>query len=175
MVFGEWTVLAVALFAGVVLGTLYRLARKSSSAGSKTPLQNASQGGQGQNQGAAQRVLVADDSATVRKVLELTLMKSCLDVVEAGSAAEARELLDNGVFALAFIDAHLVEPEEGYGLFQLCRQVAPQMPVILLTGTFEPDVDPTHALEAQGVIKKPFDSKEVLALVHQLTGVGAGS
>lgn len=168
----EWIVLAGVLLMAAGGATLFRLAGTSPSAESRTSSTNISRS---PVQGIGQRVLVVDDSATIRKVIELTLLQSPLQVVEASTAAEARKLLSKEVFTLAIIDAHLSEPGGGCELGRFCQQLSPPTPVLMLKGKFEAEIDVSSGFTAETILEKPFDATELLARVQQLTGVGSGS
>ncbi len=172
MGFLEWIVLAGVLLMAAGVATFFRLAGTSTSAKSRTSSTNISRS---PVRGIGQRVLVVDDSATIRKVIELTLLQSPLQVVEANTDAEARKLLNQDVFALALIDAHLSEQEGGCELARFCQQVSPQTPILLMRGKFEAEIDSSSGFGAQAILEKPFDAKELLARVQQLTGVGSSS
>ena len=66
------------------------------------------------------RVLVVDDEADLRELLELTLVKMGLDVDSAASVAEARALLAVKSYQLVLTDMRL---PDGLGL-ELVREVA---------------------------------------------------
>ena len=66
------------------------------------------------------RVLVVDDEADLRELLELTLVKMGLDVDSAATVAEARALLARHPYQLVLTDMRL---PDGLGL-ELVRDVA---------------------------------------------------
>ena len=66
------------------------------------------------------RVLVVDDEADLRELLEITLLKMGLDVDSAETLAEARRLYAAGDYALVLTDMRL---PDGLGL-ELVREVA---------------------------------------------------
>jgi two-component system response regulator PilR (NtrC family) len=66
------------------------------------------------------RILVVDDEADLRELLEITLLKMGLDVDSAGTLAEARALLAAQEYALVLTDMRL---PDGLGL-ELVREVA---------------------------------------------------
>jgi len=115
-------------------------------------------------------ILLADDSVTIQKVVELTFLEEDLDVVAVGSGDEALARLDDLSPALVIADVHM----PGADGFEVCRRVKKKdsaIPVLLLVGTFEPfDADGVQACGAQGHLKKPFDSQELLRLALELVG-----
>jgi len=69
---------------------------------------------------SAPRILVVDDEADLRELLEITLLKMGLDVDSAATVREARALLADTAYALVLTDMRL---PDGLGL-QLVREVA---------------------------------------------------
>lgn len=113
-------------------------------------------------------ILVADDSATIRRVVELAFSESDVRVQSAGSGREALERLQSDPPDLVLADVVMPEPS-GY---EICREVkrsARPVPVLLLAGTFEPfDADRARECGADGHIVKPFESRTLLAKVSEL-------
>ena len=115
-------------------------------------------------------ILLADDSVTIQKVVELTFLDQDVDVVSVGSGDEALSRFDEVQPALVIADVHM----PGADGFEVCREVkskSPSTPVLLLVGTFEPFDDAgVQASGAQGHLKKPFDSQELLKVSLELLG-----
>ncbi len=115
-------------------------------------------------------ILLADDSVTIQKVVELTFLEEDLDVVAVGSGDEALARFDETRPALVIADVHM----PGADGFEVCRRVkqkSPSTPVLLLVGTFEPfDAAGVEAAGAEGHLKKPFDSQELLRVSLSLIG-----
>ena len=81
-------------------------------------------------------ILRADDSPTIRKVVELTLSETDVRVESVGSGVDALERLDAIRPDLILADVEMPEPS-GY---EICRRVKDSdrpVPVLLLSGTFE--------------------------------------
>ena len=68
---------------------------------------------------SAPRVLVLDDEADLRELLEITLLKMGLDVDSAATLREARALFDERDYALVLTDMRL---PDGLGL-ELVREI----------------------------------------------------
>ncbi|MCH7665128.1 MAG: response regulator [Acidobacteria bacterium] len=125
-----------------------------------------------------QTILLADDSVTIRKVVELTFMDESFDLVTVGSGAEALERFDPSI-DLVIADVHM----PGADGYQVCAEVkkrSSKTPVLLLVGTFETfDEKKASDAGADGHLKKPFDSQDLLGRVHELLarseGAGANS
>ena len=78
------------------------------------------------------RVLVVDDEADLRELLELTLVGMGLDVDCAADLAEARRLLARQAYALALTDMRLPDGE-GLELVALISRQMPNTPVAVIT------------------------------------------
>jgi CheY-like chemotaxis protein len=116
------------------------------------------------------RILLADDSVTIQKVIELTFMDEDFEVRAVSNGDEALALLPevNPDFVIA--DVHM-PGANGYEVCRRAKQLRPEMPVLLLVGTFEPfDEEQARAAGADSFLKKPFDSQELLQRVEELLG-----
>src|SRR5260370_42677085 len=79
--------------------------------------------------------------------------------------------------AVDFVIADVHMPgASGYEVCRRSKQLRPEVPVLLLVGTFEP-FDEAQAREsgANSYLKKPFDSQELLGRVHDLLGPAAAA
>ncbi len=116
----------------------------------------------------AKTILLADDSVTIRKVVELTFMDEDYEVVAVASGDEALEQLDTLAPDIIIADIHM-PGAGGYEVARVSKSKRPTIPVLLLVGTFEQfDVDDVAACGAEGHLKKPFDSQELLRMVDEL-------
>jgi CheY-like chemotaxis protein len=116
------------------------------------------------------RILLADDSVTIQKVIELTFMDEEYEVRPVSNGDEALALLPevNPDFVIA--DVHM-PGANGYEVCRRSKQHRPEVPVLLLVGTFEPfDEGEARAAGADSFLKKPFDSQELLQRVEELLG-----
>ncbi|MEE8278795.1 MAG: response regulator [Thermoanaerobaculia bacterium] len=113
-------------------------------------------------------ILLADDSLTIQKVVELTFMEEDYEVVAVSNGDEALAQLGELTPALVIADVHM----PGASGLEVCRKVKeshPGVPVLLLVGTFETfDESQVEASGADGHLKKPFDSQELLRLAERL-------
>src|SRR5258708_24964443 len=121
----------------------------------------------------SRRILLADDSVTIQKVIELTFMDEDYEVRTVGNGDEALAMLTALQVDFVIADVHM-PGASGYEVCRRSKQQRPQVPVLLLVGTFEP-FDESQAREcgANSYLKKPFDSQELLERVHQLLGPAA--
>jgi putative two-component system response regulator len=109
------------------------------------------------------RVLVVDDDAPLRSLLLATLAADELDVREAKSSEEAREVMRAWRPAVLLLDVSL----PGLNGLSFCTEIArtgSDVSVILLTGE---EVSHTTArlAGAKGVVRKPFSPLELLGLI----------
>jgi PAS domain S-box-containing protein len=87
------------------------------------------------------RLLIVDDDETDRRAVRRCLQRSGLSVAadEAGSAVEALTLVGNCAYDCALLDYYLPDMP-GPSLFEQLRAVAPDMPIVMLTGRGDEDV-----------------------------------
>jgi CheY-like chemotaxis protein len=121
-------------------------------------------------------LLVADDSVTIQKVVELTFSDSGHRVVGVGDGRAALETAREIRPDLVLCD--VIMPEvNGY---EVCEQLKAEpltagTPVLLLTGAFEPfDEERARNCGADGHLTKPFESRVLLDRVEELLQ-GAGT
>jgi CheY-like chemotaxis protein len=115
-------------------------------------------------------ILLADDSVTIQKVIELTFMEENYQVIAVSSGDDALDKLAEATPDLVIADIHM-PGSSGYEVCRRSKQLHPRVPVILLVGTFEPfDEAEAAACGADANLKKPFDSQELLELVGELIG-----
>ncbi len=112
----------------------------------------------------APRILVVDDEADLRELLEITLVKMGLDVDCAGSIAEARALLGQNDYALALTDMRL---PDGLGI-ELVREVAGGCTPIAVITAFGSTDNAVAALKAGAFdyLSKPVGLDQLRALVQ---------
>ena len=123
------------------------------------------------------KILLADDSLTIQKVVELTLAGMDYELTCVSNGQKALESLRHSVPDL--IVADVVMPEKnGY---EVCEAVKSNpatagIPVILLSGTFEPfDRDRAERLGADRVVSKPFHAPHLLDQIEALLSGAAGA
>jgi CheY-like chemotaxis protein len=113
-------------------------------------------------------ILLADDSVTIQKVIELTFMDEDYEVASAGDGEEALERLEEVTPDVVIADVHM-PGASGFDVAKRSKQLHPNTPVLLLVGTFEPfDEADYEASGADSYLKKPFDSQELLQRVGAL-------
>jgi len=123
----------------------------------------------------SRRILLADDSVTIQKVIELTFMDDDYEVRAVGNGDEALAMLTALQVDFVIADVHM-PGASGYEVCRRTKELRPEVPVLLLVGTFEPfDESQARACGADSYLKKPFDSQELLSRVHDLLAHSAPS
>jgi CheY-like chemotaxis protein len=115
------------------------------------------------------KVLLADDSLTIQKVIKITLANQPYDITECSSEEELFEKLPLVQPKVVFLDFNLSDKFTGYELTTKIKSLLPSTKVLLLLGTF--DTVDEAALEKCGAsdkIVKPFDSNKFIAITKQL-------
>jgi CheY-like chemotaxis protein len=121
------------------------------------------------------RILLADDSVTIQKVVELTFMDEDYEVVAVSNGDEAVAQLAGVEPALVIADVHM-PGANGYDVCRRVKEWRPGTPVLLLVGTFEPfQEDEAARAGADGHLKKPFDSQELLRRVETMLANAAAA
>jgi CheY-like chemotaxis protein len=115
------------------------------------------------------RILVADDSATMQKVVELALSRVGVELVQARSAEEAMRKARDVKPDLMLID-HSMPDRSGQDLCATFRK-DPKLkgvPIILMAGASSPvDAAAVQRAGASDVVTKPFDSQTLIGKVKQ--------
>jgi len=118
----------------------------------------------------AKKILLADDSLTIQKVVELTFSDSEYDLICVSNGQRALEKAAEMPPDLILADAVMPE-KNGYEVCEAIKSNAAtsRIPVILLSGTFEPfDRDRAERLGCDAIVSKPFDSQQLLRQVEAL-------
>lgn len=118
----------------------------------------------------SRKLLLADDSVTIQRVVELTFSGEDIDVVTVsdGEQAIARLSVDPPDIVLADI---AMPKKNGYEVAAFVKEhpTLANVPVLLLAGAFEPvDEDRARRVKCDGVLVKPFETHEVIARVREL-------
>lgn len=116
------------------------------------------------------KLLLADDSVTIQRVVELTFSGEDVQVVSVGDGEQAiaRIPIERPDIVLADIG---MPKRSGYDVaaFVKGRPDLWHIPVLLLAGAFEP-VDDARAqqVKCDGVLVKPFEPQQVVSRVREL-------
>ncbi len=123
----------------------------------------------------AHKLLLADDSATIQRVVELTFANEDIDVVAVGDGERAIEVIERAAPDIILADVRM-PGKNGYDVASFVRSdpARARIPVVLLTGAFEPlDEARCEAIGRPEVLVKPFDPRHVLGKVRELLDLPA--
>ncbi|WP_041301545.1 response regulator [Hirschia baltica] len=118
----------------------------------------------------SKRVMVVDDSKTMRDMVSFTLKREGYEVVEAEDGIRATEVSGVGIFDLVITDVNMPR-KDGITLTKELR-MKPQFrstPILILTT--EADATKKAAGKAAGAtgwIVKPFDPDQLLSVVKRV-------
>jgi CheY-like chemotaxis protein len=118
-------------------------------------------------------LLLADDSVTVQRVIELTFADEGFKVVSFSDGDEVVGYLGAGNKPDVILADTTMPARDGYDVATWVRGQASlaQVPVVLMTGAFEPiDDRRAEACQADAVLVKPFEPQQVVSLVKRLLG-----
>ena len=120
----------------------------------------------------AKKILLADDSLTIQKVVELTFSDGDYDLVCVSNGQKALDKVRDDRPDLILAD--VVMPEKnGYEVCEAIKgnPATARIPVVLLSGTFEPfDRDRAERIGCDAIVSKPFDSQQLISQVEALLG-----
>ncbi len=123
----------------------------------------------------SQRLLLADDSITIQKVVELILAEEDFEIKSVNNGEEALAVISSFMPDIVLADIEMPKMN-GY---QLCETIKrdPAMntiPVILLTGAFEPiDEELAKQVLADDFIIKPFESQELISKINAVLTISS--
>ena len=117
------------------------------------------------------KLLLADDSITIQKVVNLTFADEGIEVISVGDGNSAMDKLREDLPDLVMADVNM----PGLNGYEVCDNIkqtenSRDIPVILLVGSFEPfDEDEAKRVGANDYLTKPFQS--ISQLVDKVSGL----
>jgi CheY-like chemotaxis protein len=123
----------------------------------------------------AYKLLLADDSVTIQRVIELTFADEDIEVITVGDGQQAIERIRADRPDIVLADVGMPE-RDGFEVAAFVKQNPDlcHIPVLLLTGAFEPvDEDRVRAVGCVGVLAKPFEPQLLIARVKDLLAAPA--
>jgi len=116
-------------------------------------------------------VLVADDEAHVRALLDAVLRRAGMRVWLAAGGGEAVELLreHGGAIDVALLDVRMPGLTGPEALARM-RELRPGLPCVFMTGHAGPHDEAELLALAGRVLYKPFDVDEVVRAVREAAG-----
>ncbi len=116
-------------------------------------------------------LLLADDSVTVQRVIELTFADEGFQVVSFSDGDEVVGYLEAGNAPDVILADTTMPARDGYDVAAWVkgRDGLNAVPVVLMTGAFEPIDDArAEACQADAVLVKPFEPQQVVSLVKRM-------
>lgn len=116
------------------------------------------------------KLLLADDSVTIQRVIELTFADEDVDVIAVGDGRQAIERIEADRPDIVLADVGMPE-KNGYEVAAYVKRTPhlAHIPVLLLTGAFEPvDEQRASSVGCDGVLAKPFEPHMVINRVKEL-------
>jgi len=127
------------------------------------------------NNGKKPRLLLADDSVTIRKVVEMTFATEGIEVDAVGDAQSAMDKFVELQPDIVLVDTDL-PGTNGYEMCEMIKrdETTRDIPVLLLVGSFEPfDHAAAERAGADGHLTKPFHSiRDLVTRVSDLLKKG---
>ncbi len=118
----------------------------------------------------APKLLLADDSVTIQRVIELTFADEDITVTAVGDGQQAIARVQAEPPDIVLADVGMPE-RDGYEVAAFIKgdPKLAHIPVLLLTGAFEPvDEVRARAVGCDGVLVKPFEPQMVISRVREL-------
>lgn len=109
------------------------------------------------------KVLVADDSLTIQKVINITLANSGYELVECLNEQDLLNKVESNSFDLVLLDFNLSDTTTGYDLSKKIKAKNPRAAIVVMLGTFD-SVDESQ-FKNSGItdkIIKPFESSKFI-------------
>src|SRR5512132_134047 len=116
------------------------------------------------------KLLLADDSVTIQRVIELTFADEDIQVIAVGDGEQAIARIDAERPDVILADIGMPE-RDGYEVASHVKgnPATAHIPVLLLTGAFEPiDEARARSVGCDGVLVKPFEPQMVINRVKDL-------
>jgi CheY-like chemotaxis protein len=116
------------------------------------------------------KLLLADDSVTIQRVVELTFSGEDVQVVTVGDGEQAISRIPIELPDIVLADIGMPK-RSGYDVaaFVKGRADLSHIPVLLLAGAFEPvDENRARQVHCDGVLVKPFEPQQVISRVRDL-------
>lgn len=116
-------------------------------------------------------ILVADDSATIQKVIKIAFSKYPVEIMDAASYHDAIRSVKLKKPNLLIVDANLPGVRSP-GDFLEIQTFCDGAPILMLAGSYEyVDEEKLRQVGLKNILKKPFDTSELVSYVTQTLGI----
>ncbi|HEY6842732.1 MAG TPA: PAS domain S-box protein [Thermoanaerobaculia bacterium] len=127
-------------------------------------------------QGHGEKILMIEDEAEIRNALAGQLRVNDYEIIEAGSADEARDALRRHSDIAVIVSDLGIPDQSSRELVAMLRAEAPQVPLIPMTGYVDPDLHrDVLAAGTQRVLQKPFTIDQLLVAIRDVLAAPVGS
>jgi CheY-like chemotaxis protein len=119
------------------------------------------------------RVLIVDDSGTMRSIVRKILSQSrfSLDMHEAAEGFAALDQLRGGKFGMVFLDYNM-PGLNGFETLSEIKRESPNVAVVMMTSTVDNAIaDRAHAAGALAFLKKPFYPADIDSVLERYYGL----
>jgi CheY-like chemotaxis protein len=116
------------------------------------------------------KLLLADDSVTIQRVIELTFAEEDVTVTAVSDGQQAIALVAADPPDIVLADVGMPK-RDGYAVAEFIKSdpTLAHIPVVLLTGAFEPvDDERARGVGCDGVLAKPFEPQLLISRVKEL-------
>lgn len=123
------------------------------------------------------RILIVDDSATMRMLLAMTVKKSFSNITieQAVNGTDACAKLNDGTYDLVLTDMDMPEMDGARLIRKIREEMSTTLPVIIITTKGEErDRDFCLSLGANGYITKPINAHALKEAVTNSLAAGRG-
>jgi CheY-like chemotaxis protein len=114
-----------------------------------------------------QTVLVVEDEELVRETISAELRDAGFVVLEAGTAEQGLDVLEEMPVGVLFTDIRLPGKVDGWELAERARSLHPDLPVIYATGY---SAEHPRLVPDSIFLRKPYLPSAVIAAITKLTG-----
>lgn len=120
----------------------------------------------------SKKIMIVDDSATLRQMLNFTLSEASYEPVEASNGKEALEIMASESIDMLITDLNM-PGMDGLSLIREVRSQQPYkfIPIIMLTTESQAEKKlEGRSAGATGWIVKPFTPQQLLSVVKKILG-----
>jgi CheY-like chemotaxis protein len=117
------------------------------------------------------RVLVIDDNQEILDGLRSYLGKKRYEVVTASDGLDGLKFIETMIDGFDLVITDIVMPNvSGIGVISIIKNTQPDLPIIAITGMGEYPENLAKEAQADVVLTKPFELKELVQAIKDLLG-----